>query len=97
MPKKRKKINVPEKISGHQVKKNYEKLLKDIVDMKKKERDNFGTFFLLAVNLYKAVPDHEIFNNNTFKPEFIEMIKKAAEPKKEAEAAPVEAPVEKKV
>ena len=49
-----------------------------VVELKKKEANNFNLLFLLAVNLYNQAPEHEIFNNNTFTDQFIEMIKKSA-------------------
>lgn len=85
---KKSKIKIPQKMSGHEISRRYKKLSDDFKKLVKRERDNFGVLFLLAVNLYKINPIHEIFNNNTFNEEFIEMIKKSVEEHEKSKNTP---------
>ena len=79
---KKNKLIIPKKVSYHDIKRECEKLKKQVSEIRNKEKLNFDTLFVLAINLYKLAPDHEIFTNGTFTDEFFEMIKRAAEKSK---------------
>lgn len=79
MVKKRRDIKVPAKISASELKKQNKKMSEDMKKFQQRQRNDFNLLFVLAINLYKIKPDHEIFTNNSFSEEFLEMIKKSAE------------------
>ena len=79
---KKNKLIIPKKISYHDIKRECEKLKKQVSEIRNKEKLKFDTLFVLAINLYKLAPDHEMFTNGTFTDEFFEMIKRAAEKSK---------------
>ena len=79
---KKNKLIIPKKVSYHDIKRECEKLKKQVFTINNKEKRNFDTLFVLAINLYKLAPDHEMFTNGTFTDEFFELLKKAAEKSK---------------
>ena len=80
---KKSSIKIPDKKSRRELIRQNNNFLGAIKSLHQKEVNTFNLMFLMAVKLYGANPNEEIFTNSTFTNDFLEKIKFAHEKKSE--------------
>lgn len=68
-----------QKVSKRQIVREAQKLWEDNSNLKKECQQLLQMMFGVAVKLYIVTPEDDIFTGDSFKPEFLEAVKKAAE------------------